>query len=144
MKDMINQLENQLELELEEIEITIPELLFGGYDTVTFEEDTETAMFQIESIEHDLYVIDFSAGVEMEGETEFDLDGFQVVSWDLEEIPSMNIETPAPRTFAFDLLRILEREEAAKSRPEAAPALTKTFENLNDPRLGTDSGDWGT
>ena len=131
MEDMIE----HLELELEPMDTT---------PSFTFTTEGQTELVQIEPLDSDnIHVIDFTAGVEMEGEMEFDMDGFQVVSWDVEEIPSVSFEMPV-RTLGSDLLKILEREMAADGRPEAPSALSKNLENLNDPRLGTESGDWGT
>ena len=131
MEDMIE----YLELELEPID-TRPTFTFTT-------EGQQTELFRIEPVDSDnVHVIDFTAGVEMEGEVEFNLDGFQIVSWDVEEIPAITFEAPA-RTLGSDLLKILEREMENSGGTEAATSLTKSFENLNDPRLGTDSGDWG-
>lgn len=133
MKDMIE----HLELELEPMDTTPP--------SFTFTTEGQTELFRIEPIDSDnIHVIDFSAGIELEGEVEFDMEGFQIVSWDIEEIPAITFEAPA-RSLGSDLLKILERERDNSGGTEAtAPAsLTKSFENLNDHRLGTESGDWG-
>jgi hypothetical protein len=130
MEDMIE----HLEMELEPMDTT---------PSFTFTTEGQTELFRIEPIDSDnIHVIDFSAGVELEGRMELDIEGFQIVSWDVEEIPSISFEAPA-RSLGSDLLRILERERDNSGRPEAAPSLTKNFDNLNDPRLGAKSGDWG-
>lgn len=129
MKDMVE----YLELELEPIE--------NNHPSFTFTTEGQTELFQIEPIDSDnIHVIDFSAGVELEGRMELDIEGFQIVSWDVEEIPAITFEAPV-RSLGSDLLKILERE--MDPRPAAPSSLSKNFDNLNDPRLGTESGDWG-